>query len=76
MSFEALELLERRVNEAAERLAAACEESGVLRARVTELEQQLAASGGADSQAWQSEREALRKRVEKLARRLAELLEA
>lgn len=76
MSFEALELLERRVNEAAERLAAAREESGVLRARVTELEQQLAAAGAADSQAWQSEREALRKRVEKLARRLAELLEA
>lgn len=76
MSFEALDLLERRVNEAAERLAAAREESSVLRARVTELEQQLAAAGGADSAAWQRERESLRKRVEKLARRLSELLEA
>lgn len=77
MSFESLDLLERRVAETAERLAALREENAVLRARVIELEHELAAGRpGGDGEAWVREREALRRRLEKLSARLAELLTA
>jgi hypothetical protein len=75
MSFESLDLLERRVAETAERLSALREENAVLRARVLELEHQLAAGrpGGGD-ESWARERDALRRRLEKLSARLADLL--
>lgn len=77
MSFESLDLLERRVAETAERLSALREENAVLRARVIELEHQLEADRPAgDAGAWEREREALRRRLEKLSARLAELLTA
>jgi hypothetical protein len=77
MSFESLDLLERRVAETAERLSALREENAVLRARVIELEHELSAGRpGGDSEAWTREREALRRRLEKLSARLAELLTA
>lgn len=77
MSFESLDLLERRVAETAERLSALREENTVLRARVIELEHQLEAGRPAgDRAAWEREREALRRRLEKLSARLAELLTA
>jgi hypothetical protein len=75
MSFESLDLLERRVAEAAERLSALREENTVLRARVIELEHELASGRpGADGAQWAREREALRRRLEKLSARLADLL--
>lgn len=75
MSFESLDLLERRVAEAAERLTALREENAVLRARVIELEHELSAGrSGGDGEAWAREREALRRRLEQLSARLAELL--
>jgi hypothetical protein len=77
MSFESLDLLERRVAETAERLTALREENAVLRARVIELEHELSAGRpGADGEAWARERDALRRRLEKLSSRLAELLSA
>jgi len=77
MSFESLDLLERRVAETAERLSALREENAVLRARVIELEHELSTGRpGGDSEAWTREREALRRRLEKLSARLAELLTA
>jgi len=77
MSFESLDLLERRVAETAERLAALREENAVLRARVIELEHELSAGRpGGDGEAWARERDALRRRLEKLSARLAELLSA
>jgi hypothetical protein len=74
MSFESLDLLERRVAETAERLSALREENAVLRARVLELEHQLAAGRPGGDESWARERDALRRRLEKLSARLADLL--
>lgn len=77
MSFESLDLLERRVAETAERLSALREENAVLRARVIELEHELSSGRSAgDGAGWERERDALRRRLEKLSARLAELLTA
>lgn len=77
MSFESLDLLERRVAETAERLSALREENAVLRARVIELEHELSSDRAAgDGAGWERERDALRRRLEKLSARLAELLTA
>ena len=85
-----LEALEERVHQAAERLGALGEENAGLRARIAELEGELAtASAAADGAApagaatappdpeaerWRRERAEVRRRVEKLAERLGELL--
>ncbi len=75
MSFQALELLERRIHEAAERLTALREDNAVLRARVAELEKAVAAPGRDEAEAWSRERDDLRQRVEQLVERLAGLLD-
>lgn len=83
-----LDQLEERIHAAADRLRELSADNVRLAARVTELEaaaaeagegdsgSKPAASGPADAAAadWRREREEVRRRVEKLARRLADLL--
>lgn len=78
MEIEWLDALEARVHEAAERLRELKEENADLERRNAELEARLAAAGSPASDAggdWQSERDGIRRRVEKLAATLEELLE-
>lgn len=75
-----LDRLEEKVQAAAVRLRELTAENGRLTARIAELE---AAADGAPAQPaeapaaaeWRRERDEVRRRVEKLARRLAELLD-
>ena len=85
-----LEALEERVRQAAERLRALGDENLGLRERIAELEGELAAARAAaagdalagpaalpqdpGAERWQRERAEVRRRVEKLAERLGELL--
>jgi predicted RNase H-like nuclease (RuvC/YqgF family) len=76
IAIDWLEGLELTVHEAAERLRALKEENRELSRRVEELESELAgarSSGGA-AESWQREREEIRRRVERLASGLEELI--
>lgn len=67
IAIDWLDILEDKVREASERLGELKEENRVLTRKVEELETQLAATQGAEStQAWEAEREEIRRRVEKL----------
>ncbi len=82
-----LELLERRVKEAADRLNALRAENRDLVARIAELEAELEAADEAtvaapdadalesERQAWLDEKDEIRRRVEALAEHLEELLD-
>ena len=62
-----LDVLEEKVREASERLGELKEQNRTLTRKVEELESQLAASQGGESvQAWEAQREEIRRRVEKL----------
>jgi chromosome segregation ATPase len=74
MEIEWLDALETRVHEAAERLRDLKEKNADLERRNAELEARPAAAGP-DPGDWQSERDGIRRRVEKLAETLGELLE-
>ena len=76
MNFDSLDLLEQRVKETTARLAELGQRNAELAARVSELEQELAAAQASAGGAWTQERDQLRRRVEKLAARLSEALEA
>ena len=71
---DVLDTLEKRVADAAGRLAELRDENAALRARVAELDGELAARRPDSESAWEKEREQIRKRVEKLATRLETLL--
>lgn len=74
MSAAFMDELEGRVQQAAERIAALKKEKGTLEKKVADLEKKLASAkdGAAD---WEQEREQVRRRVEGLASKLAELLD-
>lgn len=82
MSLEALDQLESRVGEAAERLETLRDSQAALEARVGELEGELAAAraaaaiSGVDggAAAWQAERAELERRLARLVARLEKLL--
>ncbi len=75
MTIPWLKELEERVQETAERLRETREENATLKARVTELEEQLASAPGTDErEAWTEEKGEIRTRVESLAEHLEELL--
>ena len=70
-----LDVLEEKVREASLRLGELKEENRALTQKVEELESQLAATqGGESSQAWEAEREEIRRRVEKLTLGLEALI--
>ena len=73
MEIEWLDDLESRVHEAAARLRELKDKNGGLERRIAELETQLAATPGQAD--WESERDDIRRRVEKLASSLEDLLE-
>jgi chromosome segregation ATPase len=73
METEWLDDLEARVREAAARLQELKARNGELESRVAELETQLAASPAQAD--WEGERDGIRRRVEKLASTLEDLLE-
>lgn len=73
MEIEWLDDLEARVREAAARLQELKGRNGELESRVAELEAQLAASPAHGE--WEGERDDIRRRVEKLASTLEEMLE-
>jgi uncharacterized coiled-coil DUF342 family protein len=70
-----LDVLEEKVREASERLGELKEENRTLTRKIEELETQLAASQGDEAtQAWEAEREEIRRRVEKLTSGLEALI--
>jgi septal ring factor EnvC (AmiA/AmiB activator) len=73
MEIDWLDELEARVHEAAARLRELKERNGDLERRLAELETQLAATPGQAD--WESERDDIRRRVEKLAASLEDMLE-
>lgn len=73
MEIEWLDELEGRVHEAATRLRELKGRNADLERRVAELETQLAATP--DQGDWEAERDDIRRRVEKLAASLEDLLE-
>jgi FtsZ-binding cell division protein ZapB len=85
-NIDFLELLERRVKEAADRISALRAENRDLSARVAELELELEAADEAtvaapdadaleaERQAWLDEKDEIRRRVEALAEHLEDLL--
>jgi len=73
MEIEWLDELEARVKEAAARLKELKESNGDLERRVAELEARLAANP--ETAGWEAERDDIRRRVEKLAASLEDLLE-
>jgi hypothetical protein len=73
MEIEWLGELEARVHEAAARLRELKKENGDLERRVADLEAQAAAAPGQAD--WEAERDDIRRRVEKLAASLEDLLE-
>jgi predicted RNase H-like nuclease (RuvC/YqgF family) len=78
MAIDWLDALEEKVHEAAERIAELKEENQALARRVEELETQLAATTPEEpdeaGEAWKTEREEIRRRVEKLTRGLEGLV--
>lgn len=71
-----LEPLEEKVRAAGEALRALREENRKLAARVEELEEAASsAEDSTDSNAWETERQEIRERVERLTGRLESLLE-
>jgi len=77
MEIEWLDDLEARIHEAAERLRALKEKNGALERRVADLEADLEAqrAASAPDPGWEGERAGIRRRVEKLASTLEDLLE-
>lgn len=75
MSHESLDALEEKVREVSHRLAGMRDENASLRARVEELERELEAQRGAGGTGPDWDRDEVRRRVEGLTARLAELLE-
>ena len=76
MRTDPLEALEEQVREASARIGGLREENAELRTRVEELERELDAHRGTSGAARDRQREEIRRRVERLAARLAELVEA
>lgn len=76
MAIDWLETLESRVHEAAERLRDLREENRELARRVEALETELAdtRSAGEAAERWEQERDEIRRRVERLAEGLEELV--
>ena len=75
MATEWLQDLEERVKEASDRLGGLRKENEKLKRRIAKLEEQVAAAPDADeAAAWAAERDDIRKRVEKLADHLGDLL--
>jgi predicted RNase H-like nuclease (RuvC/YqgF family) len=76
IAIDWLEGLESKVHEAAERLRALREENRDLSRRVEELETELAEvrTSGEAAETWEREREEIRRRVERLADGLEELI--
>jgi cell division septum initiation protein DivIVA len=79
LEIEWLDGLEARVHDAVARLDEMKEENRTLRARIAELEGELAAAavagnGGSGAGDWEAEREEVRRRVEALAERLEGLV--
>jgi FtsZ-binding cell division protein ZapB len=76
MAIDWLEGLESKVHEAAERLRALREENRELARRVEALETELADArrSGEAAESWESERDEIRRRVERLADGLEELI--
>ena len=79
MSLEALDALEAKVQEAADRIGELSERGEELERRVVELEAELATARengpSAGAAAWADEKAELQRRVQKLVARLEELLE-
>src|SRR5262249_11942990 len=81
MAMDWLDDLETRVHDAAERLRELKDQNADLERRIAELETKLAAAaeaghaGASDAFDWAAERDDIRRRVEKLAASLDELLE-
>jgi FtsZ-binding cell division protein ZapB len=79
MSFDALDALEAKIQQAAERIGELTEQKADLEHRVTELEAELAGAEqnpGAEREAeWAEEKAELKRRIEQLVARLEELLE-
>jgi FtsZ-binding cell division protein ZapB len=75
MSLEALDALEAKIQEAADRIGELTEEKSDLERRVTELEAELADAKQGAAADWAEEKAELQRRVEKLVARLEELLE-
>jgi septal ring factor EnvC (AmiA/AmiB activator) len=73
METEWLDELEARVREAAARLRELKSRNGELERRIADLETQLAATPGQAD--WEAERDDVRRRVEKLAASLEDLLD-
>ncbi len=79
MSFDALDALEAKIQQAAERIGELAEQKADLEQRVTELEVELATakqSPGSDRVSeWEEEKAELKRRVDRLVAQLEELLE-
>ncbi len=79
MELDWMDDLEARVHEAAERLSELKQKNAELETQVADLEAQLAAATAPGAEgppaAWEGERDAIRRRVEKLAATLEDLLE-
>ncbi|HEX4952472.1 MAG TPA: cell division protein ZapB [Thermoanaerobaculia bacterium] len=75
MAKDALATLEEKVHQAAQKLGELKSENLVLSDKVAELEERLAASAEGGDDAWASEREEVRERVEALVATLERLLE-
>ena len=69
-----LSTLEDKVRAAAERIRSLSEENSVLRRRISELEERLAAPEDAGASHWEVERQEIRQRVERLTQHLEELV--
>jgi uncharacterized coiled-coil DUF342 family protein len=75
IAIDWLDVLEEKVREASERLGELRDENRALTRKVEELENQLAATQGSESaQAWEAEREEIRRRVERLTSGLEALV--
>jgi FtsZ-binding cell division protein ZapB len=83
MSLDALDALEAKIQQAADRIGELAEQKSDLEHRITELEAELATARSASRSESATEREAewaeekaeLKRRIEKLVARLEELLE-
>ncbi len=73
MNLEFLEPLEEGVREAADRLERFAAENEELRARVSELEAELAAARAGSGAAWKKERAEVQRRVARLVETLSAL---
>lgn len=79
MSFDALDALEAKIQQAAERIGELTEQKADLEHRVTELEAELAnarqETGAGREAEWAEEKAELKRRIDRLVARLEELLE-